>query len=84
MVNFTEHETGSPDYRLNEIRLSLRIHLGYVRKSHVINVIAAASVVVTNVVALLAITDRMVAVVTRTLGRETHADRGLVRSTTIL
>ena len=50
----------------------------------VIHVVLPSPLVVAIVVTLLAIADRMIAVVTRALGRETDADRRFVRRFAVL
>lgn len=74
----------SPDDRLNHVRLRLGIQLGDVRERRVVHVVLAPPLVVSIIVTLLAIADRMIPVVTRALGRETHADRRFVRCLAVL
>lgn len=74
----------SPDDRLNHVSLRLGIQFRDVRERGVIHVVLASPLVVTIVVTLLAIADRMVPVVARALGRETDADRRFVRRFAIL
>ncbi|KYQ59529.1 hypothetical protein ALC60_01514, partial [Trachymyrmex zeteki] len=53
-----------PDNRLNHISLRLRVQLRNVRKRHVINVITATTIIMTNTVTLLTISYRMISIVT--------------------
>lgn len=73
-----------PDDRLNHVGLRLRIQLRDVRKRQVIDVIAASTVVVADVVTLLAVSYRMIPVVTRALRREADADGRFVRRSAVL
>lgn len=83
-VNAIRNLGVSPDDRLNHVRLRLGIQLGDVRERRVVHVVLAPPLVVSIVVTLLAIADRMIPVVTRALGREAHADRRFVRCLAIL
>lgn len=74
----------SPDDRLDHVSLRLGVQFRDVRERGVIHVVLPSPLVVTIVVTLVAVADRMIPVVTRALGRETDADRRFVRRFAIL
>lgn len=73
-----------PDDRLDHVGLRLRVQLRDVRQRQVVDVIAAATVVVADVVTLLAIPYRMIPVVARALRREADADGQFIRRSAVL
>lgn len=73
-----------PDNRLNHISLCLRIQLRDMRKCHVINVIAATTVIMTDTVTLLTISYRMISIITRAFCRKANADSRFVRPSAVL
>lgn len=76
--------TCSPDDSLNQISSGLSVELWDMWQSHVINVITTATIIVSNVVTLLTITNWMISIITCTFRWKANADRRFVRRSTIL